>query len=131
MVKTMHLFIVDTSLFRTLFLRTNDVRYREVPLHYYIVQSYDIPRDEWPFIPSGSQSVCYLPSEIEVNRDLFRFSPNGKMIAVGTEDRSVDFYDFKANGSLRRMGYCKSISSFVTQMDYSADSKYLQVPFLF
>jgi len=56
-----------------------------------------------------------------------RFSPNGKFLAVGSEDCCVDFYDISKGPSLARSGYCKGIPSFVIQMDFSADSQYIRV----
>lgn len=54
-----------------------------------------------------------------------RFSPDGKLLAVGTEDRSVDFYSFKPH--IKRIGYCKNIASSVNQLDFAADGKHIQV----
>ena len=48
-------------------------------------------------------------------------------MAVGSEDGCVDFYDLGKGPSLQRVGYCKGIPSFVAQMDFSADSKYIKV----
>ena len=56
-----------------------------------------------------------------------RFSPDGEILAVGSDDKTVDFYNSKPGGSLARIGYCKGIPSFVIQMDFSADGKYIQV----
>jgi len=57
----------------------------------------------------------------------FRFSPDGKYIATGSEDCCVDFYDISKGPSLQRAGYCKGIPSFVIQQDFSADSRYIRV----
>lgn len=46
---------------------------------------------------------------------------------MGSSEHTVDFYDLTQGTSLNRMGYCKDIPSFVIQMDFSADSKYIQV----
>lgn len=60
---------------------------------------------------------------------LSRFSPDGEILAVGSDDNTVDFYNSKSGGSLARIGYCKGIPSFVIQMDFSADGKFIQVGF--
>lgn len=39
----------------------------------------------------------------------------------------MDFYDLSLGPSLNRIGYCKDIPGSVLQMDFSADSKHLQV----
>uniref|UniRef100_H3AL06 EMAP like 5 n=1 Tax=Latimeria chalumnae TaxID=7897 RepID=H3AL06_LATCH len=56
-----------------------------------------------------------------------RFSPDSRYLAVGSSENSVDFYDLTLGPSLNRVSYCKDIPSFVLQMDFSADSSYLQV----
>jgi len=56
-----------------------------------------------------------------------RFSPEGDILAVGSDDNTLDFYDSREGGTLARIGYCKGIPSFVIQMDFSADGKYIQV----
>ncbi|XP_039593751.1 echinoderm microtubule-associated protein-like 6 isoform X2 [Polypterus senegalus] len=56
-----------------------------------------------------------------------RFSPDNKFLAVGSVENTVDFYDLSLGPSLNRIGYCKDIPSFVIQMDFSADSKFIEV----
>ena len=56
-----------------------------------------------------------------------RFSPDGHYLAVGSADNCVDFYEIRDHRSLARAGYCKGIPSYVTQMDFSADGKFIQV----
>lgn len=56
-----------------------------------------------------------------------RFSPDKKHLAVGSEENCVDFYDLSSGPALNRSGYCKGIPSFVIQMDFSADSRYIRV----
>jgi len=57
---------------------------------------------------------------------IYRFSPNGKILAVGCAESCVDLYDTSLN-TLMKIAFCKGIPSFVIQMDFSADSKYLRV----
>ncbi|GFS05106.1 echinoderm microtubule-associated protein-like 6 [Elysia marginata] len=56
-----------------------------------------------------------------------RFSPSSKILAVGSNDNCVDFYDLTQGPSLSRAGFCKGIASFIINMDFSADSKYIRV----
>ncbi|MEE6474307.1 hypothetical protein FKM82_010342 [Ascaphus truei] len=56
-----------------------------------------------------------------------RICPDNKYLAVGSAENTVDFYDITQGPSLNRIGYCTDIPSFVIQLDFSADSKYIQV----
>lgn len=56
-----------------------------------------------------------------------RFSPDNRFLAVGSVDSAVDFYDLSLGPSLNRIGYCKDIPGYVIQIDFSADSKHIQV----
>ena len=49
------------------------------------------------------------------------------MLAVGSEDGCVDFYDLTKGASLQRAGFAKGIAGFVAQMDFSEDSQYIRV----
>ncbi|KAK2092500.1 Echinoderm microtubule-associated protein-like 6 [Saguinus oedipus] len=55
-----------------------------------------------------------------------RISPDNRFLAVGSSEHTVDFYDLTQGTNLNRIGYCKDIPSFVIQMDFSADGKYIQ-----
>lgn len=59
-----------------------------------------------------------------------RFSPDNRFLAVGSVESAVDFYDLSLGPSLNRIGYCKDIPGFVIQLDFSADSKHIQVQIL-
>lgn len=61
--------------------------------------------------------------------NMFRFSPDSRFLAVGSSENSVDFYDLTLGPTLNRISYCKDIPSFVIQMDFSADSRHLQVQY--
>lgn len=57
-----------------------------------------------------------------------RFSPDGHLLAVGSDDACVDIYDISTlEKGPNRVGSCKGIPSYVTHIDWSTDSKYLQV----
>lgn len=55
------------------------------------------------------------------------FSPDNRFLAVGSADGAVDFYDLSLGPALHRVGYCKDILGFVIQMDFSSDSRHIQV----
>ncbi|KAA8578092.1 hypothetical protein FQN60_011516, partial [Etheostoma spectabile] len=56
-----------------------------------------------------------------------RFSPDNRFLAVGSVESAVDFYDLSLGPSLNRIGYCKDLPGSVIQIDFSADSKHIQV----
>lgn len=56
-----------------------------------------------------------------------RFSPDNRLLAVGSVESAVDFYDLTLGPALNRIGYCKDIPGFVIQLDFSADSKFIAV----
>uniref|UniRef100_A0A3Q4GGM9 EMAP like 5 n=1 Tax=Neolamprologus brichardi TaxID=32507 RepID=A0A3Q4GGM9_NEOBR len=56
-----------------------------------------------------------------------RFSPNSRYLAVGSNECAVDFYDLTLGPQLNRINSCRDIPSFVMQMDFSADSNYVQI----
>ncbi|PAA85883.1 hypothetical protein BOX15_Mlig016715g1 [Macrostomum lignano] len=56
-----------------------------------------------------------------------RFSPDSKLLAVGSAEGAVDFYQVGGPGGLSRLGYCKGLEAAVLQTDFSADSAYLKV----
>lgn len=54
-----------------------------------------------------------------------RYSPDGQFLAVGSNDNFVDVYQVKGSG-FKQVGQCSGSSSFITHLDWSVDSKYLQ-----
>ncbi|KAJ3210784.1 Echinoderm microtubule-associated protein-like 5 [Dinochytrium kinnereticum] len=57
--------------------------------------------------------------------EVLKFSPNGKHLAVGTHDDVIYVWETSAT-DLKLVGVCKGHSSFVTHLDWSADSAYIQ-----
>lgn len=56
-----------------------------------------------------------------------RFSPDRRLLAVGSVENTVDVYDVGAGPGLNRLVYCSDIPAFILQLDFSADSCYIQV----
>ncbi|MEQ2196070.1 Echinoderm microtubule-associated protein-like 6, partial [Xenoophorus captivus] len=55
------------------------------------------------------------------------FSPDHRLLAVGSVENTVDVYDMSGGPSLNRLVYCSNIPAFILQLDFSADSGYIQV----
>lgn len=55
--------------------------------------------------------------------EVMRYSPNGKLLAVGSHDRKI--YIFTAPEYTKK-AICKGHGSYITHLDFSEDSKYLQ-----
>ena len=55
-----------------------------------------------------------------------KYSPDGHYLAVGSNDNFVDVYSVGGADGYKHVGHCSGSSSFITHLDWSADSKYIQ-----
>jgi WD40 repeat protein len=55
-----------------------------------------------------------------------KFSPDGQFLAIGSNDNFVDIYTATVGSGFKLVGECSGSSSFITHLDWSVDSKYIQ-----
>ncbi|XP_058881491.1 echinoderm microtubule-associated protein-like 6 isoform X3 [Acipenser ruthenus] len=67
--------------------------------------------------------VVHIKDRKEVIHEM-KFSPDGSNLAVGSNDGLVDVYAVAQR--YKKVGECNKSSSFITHLDWSVDSKYLQ-----
>ena len=67
--------------------------------------------------------VVHIKDRKEVIHEM-KFSPDGSYLAVGSNDGPVDVYAVAQR--YKKIGECNKSLSFITHIDWSLDSKYLQ-----
>ncbi|XP_074487309.1 echinoderm microtubule-associated protein-like 6 isoform X4 [Sebastes fasciatus] len=67
--------------------------------------------------------VVHIKDRKEVIHEL-KFSPDGSYLAVGSNDGLVDIYAVAQR--YKKMGECSRSTSFITHLDWSVDSRFLQ-----
>ena len=84
-----------------------------------------VPNETNVFIlfPRDLSEVAHIKDRKEVIHEL-KYSPDGQHLAVGSNDNFVDIYSVSQR--YKKVGECKGSSSFITHLDWSMDSKYLQ-----
>uniref|UniRef100_G1KN37 EMAP like 5 n=1 Tax=Anolis carolinensis TaxID=28377 RepID=G1KN37_ANOCA len=68
--------------------------------------------------------VVHIKDRKEAIHEL-KYSPDGNFLSVGSNDNSVDIYGVVQR--YKKVGECIGSTSFITHMDWSLDSKYLQI----
>lgn len=67
--------------------------------------------------------VVHIKDRKEVIHEL-KFSPDGSFLAVGSNDGLVDIYAVAQR--YKKVGECSCSASFITHLDWSVDSRFLQ-----
>jgi WD40 repeat protein len=56
-----------------------------------------------------------------------KFSPHNSMLAAGSLDSAIDFFEITPLGKLSRVGYCTNVPGPVLQIDWSTSVEYIKV----
>ncbi|PWA20112.1 hypothetical protein CCH79_00017699, partial [Gambusia affinis] len=83
---------------------------------------------EFLLLLSNSLKIWTKKRDRSASLQDIRFSPDRRLLAVGSVENTVDVYDMSGGPGLTRLGYCSDIPAFILQLDFSADSCYIQVP---
>ena len=67
--------------------------------------------------------IIHIKDRKEVIHEM-KYSPDGQYIAVGSNDNYVDIYSVPQR--YKKVGQCSGNSSFITHLDWSEDSNYVQ-----
>ena len=67
--------------------------------------------------------MAHINKRKEVLHEM-KYSPDGQFLAVGSNDNFVDIYS--VGEGYKHVGHCSGSSSFITHLDWSVDSKYIQ-----
>uniref|UniRef100_A0A3Q2E4B0 EMAP like 6 n=1 Tax=Cyprinodon variegatus TaxID=28743 RepID=A0A3Q2E4B0_CYPVA len=82
---------------------------------------------EFLILLSNSLKIWAKKRDRSASLQDIRFSPDRRLLAVGSVENTVDVYDMSAGPTVSRLVYCSDIPAFVLQLDFSADSSYIQV----
>ncbi|XP_063720862.1 77 kDa echinoderm microtubule-associated protein-like [Symsagittifera roscoffensis] len=84
----------------------------------------------WFALNTVSKEIVTMHADSKLQFNSISFSPNGNRLAIGGEDSGIYIYklDEQDNGAIRfsKVGKCIGHTSFVTHMDWSADSHKLR-----
>ncbi|XP_078001343.1 77 kDa echinoderm microtubule-associated protein-like isoform X2 [Glandiceps talaboti] len=81
----------------------------------------------WLAIDASSRDLVTVHTDGNEQHDCMEYSPDGHYLAVGSHDNYIYVYAVSENGyKYNKVGRCNGHSSFITHLDWSADSQYIQ-----
>ncbi|XP_033102726.1 77 kDa echinoderm microtubule-associated protein-like isoform X3 [Anneissia japonica] len=81
----------------------------------------------WIALDTQSRDLVTVHTDGNEQHDIVRYSPDGNYIAIGSHDNYIYVYAVSENGrKYSKVGKCSGHSSYVTHLDWSADSTSLQ-----
>lgn len=81
----------------------------------------------WSVIDATTRQVYSMHADGNEAIDLIKFSPDGRFLAIGSHDNYIYVYQVDDEyKKYNRIGRCMGHSSFITHLDWSEDSTYIQ-----
>lgn len=84
---------------------------------------------KWVAMDAETRDIYASQTDGHETIQVVKLSPNGKLLALGSRDNNVYIYQVTQvdhRPRFNRMGRCMGHSSFITQMDWAADSFHLR-----
>ncbi|KAM6912638.1 echinoderm microtubule-associated protein-like 1 isoform 1-T1 [Xenentodon cancila] len=80
----------------------------------------------WLVLDTDSKDLVTVHTDGNEQLSVMRYGPDGNFLAIGSHDNYIYIYAVAENGrKYSRVGKCSGHSSFITHLDWSADSQYL------
>merc|ERR1719206_39249 len=82
---------------------------------------------KWVVLDATTREVLGVHQDGGEPVHVAKFSPDGSLLALGSRDNAIYTYQVKDNyRKFSRLGRCMGHSSFVTHLDWSVDSQFIQ-----
>ncbi|ETE66193.1 Echinoderm microtubule-associated protein-like 1, partial [Ophiophagus hannah] len=80
----------------------------------------------WFVFDTETKDLVTVHTDGNEQLSTMRYSPDGNFLAIGSHDNCIYIYSVSDNGrKYSRIGKCSGHSSFITHLDWSANSQYL------